>query len=95
MYTVKFNQIYSGPSIIKKSWTLYKDGVEIGSLTEGHMFEIGHQCTSGYIVRPYARPLQIYSTFQDAVVKGLGVTGTLDEIDAVLNLFFEQGYHLA
>lgn len=93
---VKRKEHLGGNTINKVSWTLYDDnGKEIGSLGEPHMYEIGGLCTSGYIVRKWAGPIEIYATMQDAVTKGLGVTGTWEEIDAVCELFFQQDYHLA
>ena len=93
---VKKHEITSGPSLIKKYWTLYNDqGEDMGSIARGHMFEIGSLCTSGYIVRGRSFDLKIYSTMWDAVTKGLGIEGTISEINEICDLFFEQGFQLA
>lgn len=94
--TVKKHQVTSGPSINKVYWTLFDDnGKEIGALGEAHMYEVGGICSGGYLARKWGGRVGLYPTLFDAITEGLGVDGTLEEIDAICTMFFEAGYKLA
>ena len=93
---VKKVEVISGPSLIKKYWTLYDDNdKEIGSISEGFMCELGHLCSGEFITRKWGSSTEIHHCMWDAVTKGLGITGTMEEVDAVCELFFKEGFHLA
>jgi len=93
--TVKKFDVTSGPSIIKRYFTIYtNDGKKIGSISDGFMCEVGGMCSSGFIVRKYAGQLEIYSTAFDAVNKGLGLYLPTADVDKLLNKLFKEGFKL-
>lgn len=93
--TVKKIDVTSGPSIIKRYFTVYdNDGKEIGSISDRFMCQVGGLCSSGFIVRRYGHSMEIYPTAFDAVNEGLGLYLPTFEVDEILSQLFMEGFKL-
>lgn len=93
--TVKKIDVTSGPSIIKRYFTIYdNNGKEIGSISDGFMCQIGGLCSSGFIVRRYGHSMEIYYTAYDAINEGLCLYLEPAEVDEILSQLFMEGFKL-
>ena len=93
--TVKKIDVTSGPSIIRRYFTIYdNNGKEIGSISDGFMCQMGGLCSSGFIVRKYAGQMEIYPTAFHAINEGLGLYLPTAEVDELLSQLFKEGFHL-
>lgn len=92
---VKKIEINSGQSTLRKKWEIYnKENELIGTLFQPIHLELDGGCGTYYISAKKIYDPVIYATFWDAITKGLGIQGSMKEIDDVCELFFKEGFKL-